>query len=239
METHSEQVACHKKMLPNSTESWIDALQYKLADIGITTVSEVCRDIITLNKWLNKNGHPMLHTKTLNLFARVAEEQVKECIFYMRKELTHLKEDLAISKSKERAPTKEEIEDSRLEEEQNMRVDHEWSKVEVTRDMALIATYINIDVTNIAKEATTKNTWLRDSAASCHLCDDDDGMFDWNHINVPIKIGNSKALIATKIGKLRRTIVQKDGTTVDVEKQNEGQNYPLDQRFERKTQHPS
>jgi hypothetical protein len=45
---------------------------------------------------------------------------------------------------------------------------------------------------------------------------DDDGMFDWKHINSPVKIGNGKALMATKIGKLRCTIIQRDGTTVNV-----------------------
>jgi hypothetical protein len=97
-----------------------------------------------------------------------------------------------------------------------MRIDNEWSEVEVNRDVALIATDINIDVANIAKEEITENTWLGDSAASCHLYNDNEGMFDWKHINAPIKIGNGKALIRTKIGKLRQMIVQKDGTTVDV-----------------------
>jgi hypothetical protein len=66
------------------------------------------------------------------------------------------------------------------------------------------------------KEVMSANTWLGDSAASCHLCNDDDGMFDWKHINLPVKIGNGKALMATKIDKLKRTIIQKDGKTVDV-----------------------
>jgi hypothetical protein len=41
-------------------------------------------------------------------------------------------------------------------------------------------------------------------------------MFEWKHINSPDKIGNGKALMATKIGKLPRTIIQKNGATIDV-----------------------
>ncbi len=60
------------------------------------------------------------------------------------------------------------------------------------------------------------NTWLADSGASCHLTNSDEGMFDVEVISSPVKIGNGKALTATKLGKMRRTIVQKNGDTVDV-----------------------
>jgi hypothetical protein len=60
------------------------------------------------------------------------------------------------------------------------------------------------------------NTWLADSGASCHLTNSDEGMFDVEVISSPVKIGNGKALTATKLGKMRRTIIQKNGDTVDV-----------------------
>jgi hypothetical protein len=39
------------------------------------------------------------------------------------------------------------------------------------------------------KEVMTPNTWLDDSTALSHLCNDDDDMFEWRHINSPVKIG--------------------------------------------------
>jgi hypothetical protein len=41
MKLFQGQAAYEKKMKPKNLESWVNALQYKLADIGITTVSEV------------------------------------------------------------------------------------------------------------------------------------------------------------------------------------------------------
>jgi hypothetical protein len=68
----------------------------------------------------------------------------------------------------------------------------------------------DIALSNIGKERTDKigpNTWLANSGASCHLTNSDDGMFDVQVISAPDKIGNGKALTATKIGKMRRTII--------------------------------
>jgi hypothetical protein len=41
-------------------------------------------------------------------------------------------------------------------------------------------------------------------------------MFDVQVISSPVRIGNGKALTATKIGKMRRTIIQKNGDTVAI-----------------------
>lgn len=58
--------------------------------------------------------------------------------------------------------------------------------------------------------------WIGDSGASCHMTCSDEGMFDCRQIQSSVKIGNGKTLSATKIGKKRMTVVQKDGTTTDV-----------------------
>ncbi len=75
-----------------------------------------------------------------------------------------------------------------------------------------------LEMSNIEKRSgkIAPNTWLADSRASCHLTNLDEGMFDVEMISSPVKIGNGKALTATKLGKMRRTIVQKNGDTVDV-----------------------
>jgi hypothetical protein len=59
------------------------------------------------------------------------------------------------------------------------------------------------------------NTWLGDSAASTHMGFSDEGMTDVELINEPVRIGNGKALTATKIGKRRITIIQTDGSSQD------------------------
>jgi hypothetical protein len=62
----------------------------------------------------------------------------------------------------------------------------------------------------------TKNTWIADSGASCHMGPTDDGMYDTTEIDNPIKIGNGRTLRAIKIGKLKKTIKQNDGSTLDI-----------------------
>jgi hypothetical protein len=61
-----------------------------------------------------------------------------------------------------------------------------------------------------------RNTRLGDSGALSHYVNNDVGMFDVTVISEPIKVGNGSCMTATKIGKLRCTIIQKDGTTSDV-----------------------
>jgi Reverse transcriptase (RNA-dependent DNA polymerase) len=61
-----------------------------------------------------------------------------------------------------------------------------------------------------------RDTWLADSGASCHMGNTDDGMFDVKAIDEPITMGNGKSLRATKVGKLRRTVKQVNGDTVDI-----------------------
>jgi hypothetical protein len=52
-----------------------------------------------------------------------------------------------------------------------------------------------------SKYRFSKNTWLGDSAASTHMGNCDEGMFDVEVISSQIKIGDGKALTPTKIGK--------------------------------------
>jgi transposase InsO family protein len=60
------------------------------------------------------------------------------------------------------------------------------------------------------------NTWLADSGASTHMGHCDQGMFDVEFDSTPVKIGDGKYLKGTRVGKKRCTVVQKDGSTLDV-----------------------
>ena len=59
----------------------------------------------------------------------------------------------------------------------------------------------------------SSNTWIGDSGASCHMTNDDSGMFETNEIHEEITIGNGKPMIATKVGKIKVDLVQNDGST--------------------------
>ena len=60
------------------------------------------------------------------------------------------------------------------------------------------------------------STFLGDTGASTHVIGSDEGMFDCREISEYVTLGDGKKMVATKIGKLRRTAYQVDGTTQDV-----------------------
>jgi hypothetical protein len=59
----------------------------------------------------------------------------------------------------------------------------------------------------------TKDTWLGDTGASCHLTNGDSNMFDVHAVSSPIKVGSGKSLMAIKMGKKRVEVIQKGGTS--------------------------
>ena len=56
----------------------------------------------------------------------------------------------------------------------------------------------------------TKNTWIDNSGASCHIANDENGMYEVIEINESIQ-GSSDIMPATKKGKLRVTVRQVNG----------------------------
>ena len=58
----------------------------------------------------------------------------------------------------------------------------------------------------------TKNTWIGDTGASCHMTNLPNGMFVTTNINKKVKVVNSTNMTATKIVKWCGVIDQKDGT---------------------------
>jgi hypothetical protein len=66
---------------------------------------------------------------------------------------------------------------------------------------------------NISME---KYLWLGDSGASCHVGNDNAGMFDCNRIHSYIKIGNGKYMYLSRIGKKKIMILQANGPTLDL-----------------------
>ena len=58
----------------------------------------------------------------------------------------------------------------------------------------------------------TNNTWIEDTGASYHVTNLADNMFENTDINKQVKVGNGKNMTATKNGKWRGIVDQKDGT---------------------------
>ena len=57
----------------------------------------------------------------------------------------------------------------------------------------------------------TKNTWIGDSGASCHIANDDAGMYDVTNIDASIQ-GSSSIMPNTKKDKLNVNVQQVDST---------------------------
>jgi hypothetical protein len=75
MRTFSRKVAEAKELKAMNVKSWMDALIYKLDNIGIQ------KGIITLNRKLNNNGHLMLHMKTLHkCWSRTLKYACSTCV---------------------------------------------------------------------------------------------------------------------------------------------------------------
>ena len=66
------------------------------------------------------------------------------------------------------------------------------------------------------RNAFNSTTFLGDTGASTHVIGADDGLFDYEEIDEAVIIGDGKELKATKIGKLRQTVHQADGSTLDI-----------------------
>jgi hypothetical protein len=56
-----------------------------------------------------------------------------------------------------------------------------------------------------------RDIWIGDTGASSHFTNDDTGMFDWTTIHDHIGVGDGNAAVATKQGKLRLQVIQKNG----------------------------
>ena len=66
------------------------------------------------------------------------------------------------------------------------------------------------------KEVFTKDTFICDTGASCHLTNSLEGMNNITKYDGQIKIGNGKPLQALRMGDKHVVAIQKDGTTQDL-----------------------
>jgi hypothetical protein len=81
-------------------------------------------------------------------------------------------------------------------------------------DQAMPMTDVGLNLDGVSKNMG--NLWLADLGASCHMTFSEEGMYDCKEVRVPIKIGNGKSMVATKIGKKKVTMVLADGRTAEI-----------------------
>ena len=62
----------------------------------------------------------------------------------------------------------------------------------------------------------TRNTFICDSGASCHMRNSTEGMYDLIDHTQAITVGNSETMYSSYIGKFQGTIIQQDGTNIDI-----------------------
>ena len=80
----------------------------------------------------------------------------------------------------------------------------------------------NYESQDVVFTATSKNgtlsddIWICDSGACGHYCKSIEGMFNLKDIAETITVGNGDSMMATKVGSLKRRVVQLDGSTLDI-----------------------
>ncbi len=206
-------VAIKKGIREPNVDSWASSVEDKLSEIDIKTTRDVVANIITINGSLRDHGRSMFHNKTLDVLARVGVdiicpqdvEQVATAltVFEIPSDSDDDSEDYGEAGFFDDWSSSDDWTEDR-EESDNNDDNHEES-----------IEYCFMSQTKTSNYKMNANTWLGDSAASTHMGFSDEGMTDVELINSPVRIGNGKALTATKIGKRRITIIQKDGSSQD------------------------
>jgi hypothetical protein len=65
---------------------------------------------------------------------------------------------------------------------------------------------------NESEGKINKNTWLADSGASSHMTNNDEGMFNVKIVESKITIGDGKTLTSHKVGSIKMTFQNMEGT---------------------------
>jgi hypothetical protein len=79
------------------------------------------------------------------------------------------------------------------------------------QDQALAMTDVRLNLDGVTKNMG--NLWLADLGASCRMTFSEEGMYNCREFCVPIKKGNGKSMIATKISMKKVTMVLADRRT--------------------------
>ena len=208
------QVARRKMISTENRDSWAHSVQRKLSEIKMSTVEEILSNIMDVNQKLRGAGRTILHRHTLSLIAETGLIEIGEYNQNVRQRELEASESI----SRKRAARDKEADE---ETENNDDEEDDEEVVFVAKPLDQRNEEADHDIATVAKSQDnkakiTRNTFLGDSAASTHMGNCDEGMFDVTLINSPVEIGNGVFLTATKIGKRRVTAMQADGSTADL-----------------------
>jgi hypothetical protein len=67
-----------------------------------------------------------------------------------------------------------------------------------------------------SEERISEDIWICDIGASGHYSMSIDGMFNIQDIDEKVTVGNGEKMVATKVGSLRRCVIQVDGSILDI-----------------------
>jgi flagellar hook-length control protein FliK len=123
-----KKVAAAKKLKAMNVGSWVDAVEQKLRDINITTVTEVWRGIATMNSKINKNRDSMMHIRTLYVMSQVAEDEAEEQLSQWLAEVTKLTQEL-VTYQTERTSVLSENKKSKMSPDETASTDNGWATV--------------------------------------------------------------------------------------------------------------
>jgi hypothetical protein len=84
------------------------------------------------------------------------------------------------------------------------------------RDLGAVTVEADRNISVSKNISMKKYLWFGDSGASCQLTKDTAGMFDCSHIHSYLQISNGTYMYSSRIGKKKVTIVQANGSTLDL-----------------------
>jgi hypothetical protein len=158
-----KKVATAKTLKAMNIESWVDAVERKLRDINVTTVSEIQKGIVTMNRKIDKNRASMLHIRTLNVMAQVAEEQVEEQLRQSHNEVTKLTNELITYRAEQDLKDANKTASKKMKKspDETISTDEDWATVDqLDKSETLL---LNMDDDVKSKDKIMDTTWLGDN----------------------------------------------------------------------------
>lgn len=171
---------------------WADKVKEKLGVIGICTKSVFCYNLMIINRKLHKKGRLMLHLKTITVMSVKSAREIDAQLLAAQRESDQLKATIKKQENEAKLPLLVNMDASLQQAEMNKSAARSTDKGEHL--------LLGMNDSN-KKDVIGPNTWLGNTGASCHLTNDDEGMFEVTMIASPVKISSGKSMTATKIGK--------------------------------------
>ncbi len=60
-----EEVAKISQLTGYNANAWVEAVLYKLNQVGVESIQDLIKNALNLNRMLSRNGHPRMHQTTI------------------------------------------------------------------------------------------------------------------------------------------------------------------------------